>query len=184
MSTLTEYLETQEAYDYIWLAGMKSPGVVTLSGHDRTLGWDVKKAPGQKGATTTLTGDEPAEFTASFYLVRDDSVGRDDFADWPAFDAMIRSSVDGKEPKALDVYNPDLATNGITSVVLKKFGGVKHDGKGGQTIDVVFLEYRPAKPAGGTPKGSQTKKKNPDPDQAALDELKKLTDEYQKTPWQ
>lgn len=183
MSTLTEHIATLESYDYIWLAGLKSPGVVTLSGHDRDLDWDVKVAPGQKGATTTLKGDKPAEITASFYLVRDDGVGRDDFADWPAFDAQIRSTVDGKEPKALDVYHPDLATNGITSVVLKKFGGVKHDGKGGQTIDVVFLEYRPAKPAGGTPKGSQTKKKNPDPDQAALDELKKLTDEYQKTPW-
>lgn len=182
MSTLTEYLETVDAFDYLWLAGQKSPGVVRLSGHDRSYGWDVKKAAGQKGASTTLTGDDPAEVTAEFYLVRDDSVGRDDFAEWPAFDALVRSSVDGKTPKALDVYHPDLATNGITSLVLKKFGGVKHDGKGGQTITILFLEYRPAKPAGGTPKGSATKKK-PDPDQAALDELARLTDEYKKTPW-
>lgn len=183
MSTLEEYLATVDAYDYLWVAGQKSPGFVTLSGHDRNYGWDVKKAPGQKGATTTFTGDEPADFTARFHLVRDDSVGRNDFEDWPAFDALLRSSVDGKTPKALDVYHPDLATNGITSIVLKGFGGVEHDGQGGQIITVKLLEYRPPKKAGGTPAGSKTKKVTPDPDQARLDELERLRQQYAATPW-
>lgn len=173
--------ENPELFDSIVLAGVSSPGVVTLSGHDRVIGWDIKKGTGQTGATTTRTSEDPIEFTCTFYLVKDDSLGIDDFAAWDSFATLIRSTVAGKKPKALDIYHPDLAANDIKSVVLKSFGGVVHDRKGGQTIAVKLLEYRPPKPKGGTPTGSKVKKA--DPDQAALDELKKLTDEYKRTPW-
>ena len=61
--------------------------------------------------------------------------------------------------------------------------GTVHDGKGGQTRVVKFLEYKPPKPAGGGPKGSKSSAKAPDPNQAALDEIAKLTAAYQQTPW-
>lgn len=167
-------------YDSIVLRGVRSPGKVTLSGHDREFEWDVKKVPGQKGASTTFNGDKPAEVTASFYLVRDDALGIDDFAEWPAFVEVVRSSLASATPKALDIYHPDLAEQGITSVVPKKIGGVVHDGKGGQTITITFLEYRPPKPAGGALKGQ---KKTPDPDAARLAEIAALTKKYEATPW-
>ncbi len=172
-----------ELYSSIVVAGNRSPGQVTLSGHDRVIGWDVKKGTGQTGATTTRTSEDPIEFTCAFYLVQDDILGIDDFAAWESFSSLFRASVAGTTPLALDIYHPDLAANDIKSVVLKSFGGVVHDDKGGQTVSVKLLEYRPPKPKGGTPSGSKTKKKTPDPDQAALDELAKLTDEYKKTPW-
>lgn len=189
MSATNTY-DDPEIYDSIVLAGVSSPGKVTISGHDRVYGWDVKKAPGQAGASTTRTSEDPIEFTCSFYLVQDLAVDVDDFADWDDFATLITSTVAGQKPKALDIYHPDLAAVDIGSVVLKSFGGVVHDGKGGQTIAVKFLEYKPPKPSGGSPNGSSTRTKTPieaqkkaDPDQAALDELAKLTNQYKTTPW-
>lgn len=178
--TMINPLDHEDIYNAIVLAGRRSPGVVTLSGHDRKIGWDIKKGNGQSGASMTRTSEDPIEFTCAFRLA-----DREDFDAWPAFDGLIRSTVSGPTPKALDVYHPDLVMNGITSVVLSSFGGVLHDGKGGQTITVKLLEYRPPKSKGGSPNGSKTKPKGvtPDPNQAALDELARLTQQYKDTPW-
>lgn len=169
-------LDHEELYDVVTVAGQRSPGQATLSDHDREIGWDVKKAAGQAGASITRTSEEPVEFTLTLFLA-----DREDFAAWPAFRELLRSTSLGTKPKALDIYHPDLAANDIKSVVLKKIGGVVHDGQGGQTIAIRLLEYRPAKPKGGSPTGS--KAKGPDPDQAALDELAALTKQYEVTPW-
>jgi hypothetical protein len=169
-----------DLYDHIELGGVQSPGVVTITGHDRKIGWDIKKGSAQSGATTTRSCDDPVEFTCSFYLVDEE-----EFAAWATFLAVINSTVSGKSPSALDVYHPDLAENDIKSVVKATVMGTVHDGKGGQTRVVKFLEYRPPRKAGGSPSGSKAgaKTKAPDPNQAALDEIAKLTAAYQQTPW-
>lgn len=174
-------LDNEDLYDAITLGGVRSPGVVTLSGHDRKIGWDIKKGPGQSGASITRTSEDPVEFTASFFLAT-----REQIQAWPAFLDLIKSTVAGTTPKALDIYHPDLASNDIKSVVLSTIVGVKHRGNGGQDVDIKFLEYRPAKNRGGSPNGSKTrttKQKAPDPNQDLLDELSKLTNQYQNTEW-
>jgi len=177
-------IDHEELFNAIELGGVVSPGKVTLSGHDRKITWDVKKGPGLTGATTTMKEVPPIEFTASFYLVRDDSLGIDDFEDWEAFLRVIESTVSGPKPKALDIYHPDLAsqTPPITSVCKAAVAGVIHDGKGGQTVAVKFQEYRAPKPAGGTPTGAKAKAKA-DPEAAALSEIDRLTNQYRATPW-
>ncbi len=177
-------VDNEDLYEGIVLGGVKSPGRVTLSGHDRKVSWDVKEGSGQSGATTTLKSIPPIEFTATFYLVQDPAQEIDDFDGWDAFLAAVNSTVSGPKPKALDVYHPDLADNGITSVVKASVGGATYDGKGGTTYVIKFQEYRPPKPAGGSPSGSGAKAKTKtDPDQAAKDELARLTKQYQATPW-
>ena len=171
-------IENEELFDVIVLRGATSPGVVTLRGHDREIGWDVKKGPGQSGATTERTSEDPVEFVASFKLTT-----LDEIAAWPDFRDVLLSTVSGAQPVAAEIYHPDLAANDIKSVVLKKLGGVQHDGDGGQTIEVSLLEYRPPKKKGGSPNGSKSKAKKPDPDQAALDEIAALTKKYEATPW-
>ncbi len=180
MTTVINPLDHESAFDVLIVGGVRSPGKVTLSGHDRAFEWDVKKVKGQKGASTTFNGEDVAEVTATFFLLRDDVQGIDDLEEWPAFVGLIKSSVSGSNVKALDVYHPDLVANGITQLVPKKIGGAVHDGKGGQTIAITFLEYRAPKPAGGQLRGT---KKKPDPDQALLDEVSRLTAQYKATPW-
>lgn len=178
-------LYAESLYDSLLAAGVRSPGKVTLSGHDRVIAWDVKEGPGQSGASMTRKGAKPVEFTATFYLVADEAQGIDQVADWQAFQQVIESTVAGPKPKPVDIYHPDLAARGITSVVLSSLGGVVHDGKGGQTITVKLIEYFPPKPAGGTAAGSRAKKKTaaPDPNAAAKAELAALTKKYEATPW-
>ena len=173
-------IDNEDLYDSVILAGVASPGKVTLSGHDRKVDWDVKAGPNIEGATVTLKTVKPIEFTATFYLVKDVAQGIDDFAKWPAFLAVINSSVQGGT-KALDIYHPDLASNDIKSVVKGTVGGTVHDGKGGQTIVVKFQEYKSPKAKSGTPAGSKTGA--PDPNAAALAQLAALTATYQNTPW-
>lgn len=174
-------IDNEELYDSIVLAGVKSPGRVTISGHDRKINWDIKDGQGQAGATTTVKNIPPVEFTCSFYLVKDIAQGVDDIEDWPAFLGLINSSLVGTKPKALDIYHPDLAANLITSVCKSSIGGVVHDGKGGQTVVIKFLEYKPPKPAGGSPNGSATAQE--DPNATANAELAALTKQYNNTPW-
>ncbi len=183
MSFVVSPLDNEELYNSVLLGGVKSPGKVTLSGHDRKAEWDVKNGVGVTGATTTLKSIPPIEFTASFYLVRDDAQGIDQFADWPAFLAVVESTINGTKPKAVDIYHPDLASQNppIISVCKGTVGGVVHDGKGGQTIVIKFQEYRAPKPAGGTPIGSSKKPVDPNADVKA--ELDRATKQYVNTPW-
>ena len=180
MSDIIEFstnpVTDEELYQGIVLAGKRSPGKVTLSGHDRKINWDVKEGSGQSGASTTLKSIPLVEFTATFYLA-----DQDDFDAWPAWIALVESTVSGPTPKALDVYHPDLAANHITSVVKGSVGGAVHDGKGGITYAVKLQEYKPPKTKGGSPLGSQAKKA--DPNAAANKEIEDLTAKYKETPW-
>lgn len=166
-----------ELFDTIDLGGVFSPGTVKLSGHNDKVGWDVKAGSGQKGASMTRKGAVPPEFTATVFLATEEQI-----ALWPAFRTAINATVAGKAAKAVDIYHPDLASVGITSVVKAEIGGVVHDGKGGQTIAVKFQVYAPPVATGGSPSGSKAKK-GPDPNAAALAELAALTEEYKRTPW-
>jgi hypothetical protein len=178
-------LDDPELYTSIVLGGRRSPGVVTLSGHDRNDKWDVQAGAGQDGASTSRKGTDPTTFTASFYLCRDNYTATDDFEFWPSFLEHINSTIAGSAPKALDIYHPSLAANGIKSVCRASVGGEVPDNKGGVTVAVKFIEYRPPKKkSGGSPSGSKgAASAKDDPNAAALKELEALTKKYQETPW-
>lgn len=177
---MTNPLENEELYNAIKLGGMLSPGQVTkIDGLESPVKWDVKAASGQQGASTTLKEIPLREPKVTIFLA-----DLDDINAWPAWRRQIDSTVSGTTPKALDIYHPDFAEHGITSVVKANVAGPTHDGKGGQTYVVTFQEYKPPKPKGGSPNGSKTKKTEaPDPDAAALAELDKVASQYSKTPW-
>ena len=180
--------ELADALDYIVLGGQRSPGVVTLRGHDRFIAWDIQKAEGEEGAVTKRKPDAPGSFEAEFYLAGDslDEQGRTDFAQWDKFEAIVRSMADGPAPKALPIYHPDLARNGFTEVTSGGIGGLRYDSRGGALVIVKFQEYKPPKPKRlrrATPKagvgavvGTVTLEA-PDPNAAAKAELSALLDQ-------
>lgn len=174
-------IDNEELYDIIVVDGVSSGGKVTLSGHDRKVDWDVKGGPSLAGATTTFKSILPIEFTASFYLVKDVAQGIDDFAQWYLFKAVVEATVNGRTPRAKDIYHPDLAANDIKSIVKALVGGMTYDGKGGATVVVKFQEYKPPRKQAGTPKGSGTKAVDPNADVKA--ELARAVQQYQATPW-
>lgn len=158
-------IDHPDLYEAIEIDGRRSPGLVTLDGHDRNEKWDIKSADGAGGARTTYKGEEITQFSASFYLVKDPILGIDEFAAWESFAAIIRKSLaNPKKPTALKIYHPDLAANDIKTISYATFGGMKHDGKGGATVVVKFLEYRPAKKKGGSPLPKPLEKPDPNAD--------------------
>jgi hypothetical protein len=130
------------------LGTMRSPGVVTLRGHNREKTWDVKTAKGQVGASSSKQGDPIGEFTATFQLADDgdNGDGPGDFDVWEDFQRLLESIVDGPTPKALPIYHPDLARQHYTEVSVRSIGGMIHDSMGGATVEVKFIEYKPPKP--------------------------------------
>ena len=179
-----------EDLDAVILGGVRSPGLVVLAGHDRAKNWDIKAAKGSTGASTTLNGDAPAKFTATFTLANDEAIegasGPSDFAQWDEFQKLIESTTNGPKPFALRIYHPDLARNRITEVTNGGVSGLKHDGKGGSSVVVTFLEYKPAKKkASGNPtakagRTGTTTLEKPDPNAAAKAELAGLLTEAKK----
>jgi hypothetical protein len=185
-----------EEYSAILLGvpGLRSPGVVKLSGPDRNKNWDIQKAKGQSGASTKLNGDDIGQFEAEFFLAADevDEDGRDDFDRWEDFQRLVESTTSGPSPVALPIYHPDLARNHFTAVTNGGIGGMVHDGQGGARIKVKFLEYKPPKPkpaakakpkaAGAAAPGSTGPAGNvkPDPNAAAKAELAALLAEAKK----
>lgn len=141
-------------YTSIVLGSTLSPGTVTLTGHDRPKNWDVQVAKGTAGASDKLNGDAPGTFTATFYLAGDYSEApseRDDFDLWEDFQKLIESTTNGKKPKALPIYHPDLLRNHFTDVCNAGISGMVHDGKGGATVTVKFIEFKPPKPKPAAP---------------------------------
>lgn len=163
-----------ELYRSIILGGQASPGVATLSNCDRKHDWDVQKPKGQTGAVTVNRGPANGGFTATFYLADETDV-----AGWDTFAALIASTVEGTTPKALPVYHPDLARNKITDVVCESLGILNHDGKGGATVTVKFLEFRPPKPKPAKKAAAQRQGKTTvnDPNAARKAELAALIEQ-------
>lgn len=183
--------DLDEELSCIILGTTRSPGVVKLSGHDRDKKWDVKEAKGATGASSALEGDPIGQFEATFTLAGDEVDGLTDFDEWEDFQRLIESTTSGPTPVALPIYHPDLARNRFTEVVSGGVGGMVHDGQGGATIKVKFLEYKPPKPkpavkakpkpdaggGAGAATGGTTKPAKPDPNAERKRELARLNDE-------
>ncbi len=131
-----------ELYTRIILGTTPSPGVVTLSGHDRAENWDTQQPKGESGASNKLNGRGIGTFQALFELADQEEIDA-----WESFQRLIESTTSGPTPTALPVYHPDLALNGYTEVCKSKIGGLKRDPKGGASVLVEFVEYRPPAPA-------------------------------------
>jgi len=138
------------AFEWLWnklyVADVLTPGRVKITGHAMEVKWDIKAGDGQDGASTTRKGLQPAAFTTTFQLALDFEQNVDEFAEWDRFVPILQASFVPENPSALTIYHPDLATLQIVSAVVKKIHGLVHDGKGGATVKVDWLEYRPPRP--------------------------------------
>ena len=167
-------------YKCIVLGGESSPGVVTLSGHNRYPNWEIQKSRSADGGTTIRGGDPPGQFEARFDLSDLDPGPDGDLARWDRFQKLIESTTAGPRPFALPIYHPDLARNHYTEVSNGGVGGAIHSGKGKVTYIVKFIEYRPPKPkrtATALPKPGAPGAEKPDPNAEAKRQYAALLEE-------
>lgn len=136
-------VDTFKLYDCIVLAGKRSPGVCKLNAPKRSLGWDKQKAKGDDGASVVNNGAELCEFQATLTLWKDPD--RDEYAGWDAWKPILDTQVKDTDKKALDIYHPQLVAIGVTGVVVKSYTAPQPDGKGGATVHIDFIEFKPKK---------------------------------------
>ena len=164
-------IENSTAFDYILLAGDWSPGICTeIAGASNPRKWDERAGTGQSGATIVYSGDGLAKFTCKllFWLP-------EHFAYWEIWKARLVPPTE-KNPSALDIYHPylDMMPVPVRSVVVTDCKAPVQKGDGFWEVEIAFLQYRPAKPAGAKPgsskSGAQGKK---DPVDGMIEDLTK-----------
>lgn len=165
-------------WDYILLAGVKSPGLCDVKGAGRPLKWDVVEGYMMDGAALKYGGRGLASFSVTFRFYTNEEL-----EEWRAFarrfTAMKVTREQGKalgSSLALDIMHPVLADLDITSVVLEDVGALEQTMDSGEwSATMKFKEYRPLKATGGVVKGSE----NAEPPDPYDDKINGLRTVYQ-----
>jgi hypothetical protein len=134
------------AYDKIILAGKESPGRAKLNFPTRDEGWEKQESKGEEGGETVPNGPKLIDFEVELYLWKERMRGIDHFARWEAWKPLLLKPVAKGARRALDIYHPQLDGLGITSVVVGTWTEPQPDGKGGGTVKLKFIQYKPSKP--------------------------------------
>lgn len=145
-------LDFPELYDTIIIAGMVAPGKATVSGVKRSWKIDKKEGKGSDGGTVTIQGKEIPEFEVTFTLWE-----QEHFEQWEQLQSILENA-SGAKSSALSISHPALERLRIVNVIVKEIGQLTPSKEGDviSTVKVGFVEYHPAKKAGGTPKKADT----------------------------
>ncbi len=136
-------IDDAQSLDFFTLAGVDSPGVIPpggITGFDREFSFDIKQGKGAIGATTTFTGQAPAEGTIKLQLWLPAH-----FDAWTLFVKMLKIDPTKAPASALDIYHPSLVDLAIRAVQVKKITPLIHEGAGLYTVAITLIEYIPAK---------------------------------------
>lgn len=135
-------------YEQPVIAGNRWPGTARVEGCEREWDWQVDKAKGTEGASTTLQGSGLAEPKITFKMWRgwDGLTWVDYFSDWPRFKQLFEATVAGKDPSAIVIEQPQFFHNRIRGVVLKKMGDLKFVDDNMAEVTVELLEFAKPKP--------------------------------------
>jgi hypothetical protein len=158
------------AQDYVRIAGMASPGKVTIIGLRRESAIDEREGYGLSGATSVPRGDKLARCTLHFEFWLDSqmtlggptpgSIGWNQyFLAW--FSRVGAGIPGGALPMAVGISHPVLEQFGVTQWLIADRGGLEHDEFGLYWCDIHLKEYRkplpaPQKPVAAIPAVSTT----------------------------
>lgn len=148
MSTVTDV----NVWQYARILGVPTPGTIPrggIKGFDRETGWDVKKGKGVQGATLTLISQPPCEGSILLQLIGPggfyaDGQASTDFAQWDQFVSLVlMQSPASQKASGLAIFHPQLQSIGINAVVVQKFSGPMHVGKGLYHATIHLIEWTP-----------------------------------------
>lgn len=170
-------VDLPELWDTFVLSGKRSPGICKFPSIPRVEGWEKQVPKGTTGGITVHNNQPPIDFEVEIYLWKDENV--DHFARWEEWKTILMTPIKKNNPKALDIYHPQLDGIGVRSVVPSTRAEYVPDGKGGATVKWKFLEYRPPKPLKAqAPNGAVTVKKKSDPNADLKAEVADLTKKF------
>ena len=146
-----------DAFDFILVAGCRSPGVVEWQGGGREYKWDVKDPAGSQGATETYRGwnvSDGIKFKIKMWT------GEQIAFCYATFLPVLQYDATKTNPKPVDIQHPVLMANDIFSVITRNIGPLTNAGNQLWTVEIEFTEYRqpPKKNATSTPNNTATNK--------------------------
>jgi hypothetical protein len=145
-------ITTPLAWSTVYLAGVPSPGVATVTGWSRDYDWDVKKPGGGQGAKETYNGRPPATGKVRITIGFASQTSKDTTGDIAAQFAALRAwcsllAIDGTKGKPImgvDIRHPALMAlhPPVTSVILQKEGQLERilDGDSLHEITLELME--------------------------------------------
>lgn len=148
--------EPVDVVRFFTLSGVKSPGIATLKGGPAACNWDERKGFGLSGSTVVFTGQNVASFSFSIELYNDE-----DKAGWEKFKKLLVPPKLGSLAKALDIWHPMLAEEGITSAVYVDRTFLDEQSPGVWSTSVNFKQYRRVKMTLAKPEASKQAPQDP-----------------------
>lgn len=127
--------------DHVLLAGERSPGLADVQGAGSPRRWDIRRGYALSGARPVFRGMDVARFRVVLRLLTEA-----DWEAWHAWKRLVQQPPSGTRPRALDIWHPVLEECGISSAVVENVEQPVHDGTGGWSIAIAFIEYRPPMP--------------------------------------
>lgn len=127
--------------DYVKLAGVRSPGIATVTGAELKRRFQVNQAYGMTGATIVFKGRELVRFAIELQLCTDQ-----DFEDWDRFKPTVmkdpRRGPAGKKD-ALDILHPHLEALGVKAVLIESVAAPEQTDDGMWMVKISCIEFRP-----------------------------------------
>lgn len=142
-----------DAWDSITIGLIFWRGKFEIKGADRKYTWNIATGMGFAGAYENFTSQPPAEFSITFYVWA--------ASQWTQFLALISqltytpthlpptsaSDSPGSALNALNIAHPQLQSNRITQVIVKKIGDLEKEGDDLMfSFTVDFIEFTKQKP--------------------------------------
>lgn len=144
-------IDAPEAYDFVTIQGVNTPGRCKVGEFKRVVDWDVKTGKGTAGATETVKGLPPAKGSIQFFVWESAH-----FAAWDALLPMLKYDPTKKTKQANSIYHPFLADIDVDSVNIEAIGSWVEVSAGEYARTIEFLEFAPPvnKSVSATPTGA------------------------------
>lgn len=125
------------AQQWASINGVRTPGLMTITGLERVQRWKMNEGTAQTGATIRYLGPGACTPTIVFKLLNPQH-----YDDWIKF----RDVVDEAGKTKLRVICPQTAEVGITDFVLTKRASIKVESDGSRTVTIELTEARMPQP--------------------------------------
>lgn len=136
--------------DHFSVNNEQCPGKCVIHGAGTPREWDIRKGYGLSGATVVFMGNTVSRFDIDVTIFT-----QQDFDAWSAFYGKYLQKPDqGKYPRAVGIYHPQLAVLGIGSMVVEDVTQFEQDDTGGWTCTIKCIEFKKPKPLILRPLGS------------------------------
>ena len=154
-------VDNPDLFETVTIAGVTWSGTAVIAGLHYEMGWTVQEADGENGATVTRKGRVLSKFTIRLDIVRDPSLGIDQFAEWyDVWVPLLKSCFVGETPVGLTIEYPDAQALSVDSILIQRIGQLQIDAAdpGHAVVDIAAIQYAPAKKV-STKKASGSKSK-------------------------